>query len=328
MEEKQTTEEVQMTEEVQTTEEAQTTEEKQSAEEIPTMTKEELEAELRSVHSKVTLGNILVYGGGAAMIIMCCLKNVPWFIFFLVILFVGGIVWSKNAGKEKKLLSDHLIRDVLKEVLGDHVDYNPWGHISPGSMVFPFSYNIKGGSDHIKTVYNGLNIELGDVELIDESDVVDEEGNTKKERATVFHGQWLICDFGKELAGEVYISEWTKKDRRSMKSNVAMDNEQFSKRFCVRADHPEEAYYILTPHMMEYISSMADKSGGTVYMSFLREGKMHVAVQTGRDFFELGKSRIDVDELRRKFMGELLWFTEVVDTLRVEDNLYKKGTNV
>ena len=124
-----------------------------------------------------------------------------------------------------------------------------------------------------------------------------------------------------------YISERTQKTRKRLKSNVTMDNEQFGKRFCVRADDPQEAYYILTPHMMEYITAMADKSGGTVYMSFLRGGKMHAAVQTGRDFFELGKSNADMEQLRRKYLGELRWFTDIVDTLRVEDTLYKKVTN-
>ena len=80
--------------------------------------------------------------------------------------------------------------------------------------------------------------------------------------------------------------------------------------------------------MMEYILTMADKSGGDVYMSFLRDGKMQVAVKTGRDFFELGKSNADLEELRRKFLGELSWFTDIVDTLRVEDTLYKKETNI
>ena len=80
--------------------------------------------------------------------------------------------------------------------------------------------------------------------------------------------------------------------------------------------------------MMEYITSMADKSGATVYMSFLRNGKMHVAVKTGRDFFELGKDNVNVGELRQKFLGELRWFTDIVDTLRVEENLYKKESNL
>ena len=290
-------------------------------EEKQTMTNEQLEAAINSARAKEKIANFLIYGAGAAMILMFCLKKILPGIFFLVLLLVGGYLWGKSAGVAKKLLSDKVVGVVLKEVLGDAVEYNPWGKINPGSMVFPFSYNCVDGSDHIKAVYNGLNIELGDVELIDKTEDTDEEGHTNTRQDTVFKGQWLTCDFGKELAGQVYVSERSKKDHRSMKSNVTMDNEQFSKRFCVRADDPQEAYYILTPHMMEYILTMADKSGGTVYLSFLREGKMHVAVQTGRDFFEFGKSNANVEELRQKFLGELRWFTDIVDTLRAEDTL-------
>ena len=297
-------------------------------EEKQTMTNEQLEAAINSARAKEKIANFLIYGAGAAMILMFCLKKILPGIFFLVLLLVGGYLWGKSAGVAKKLLSDKVVGVVLKEVLGDAVEYNPWGKINPGSMVFPFSYNCVDGSDHIKAVYNGLNIELGDVELIDKTEDTDEEGHTNTRQDTVFKGQWLTCDFGKELAGQVYVSERSKKDRRSMKSNVTMDNEQFSKRFCVRADDPQEAYYILTPHMMEYISTMADKSGGTVYLSFLREGKMHVAVQTGRDFFEFGNNNANVEELRQKFLDELRWFTDVIDTLRAEDTLYKKETKV
>ena len=242
---------------------------------------------------------------------------------------VGGYQQEKNRSRLKKLLSDDVISGVIKAVLGDAAEYNPWGKIKPGSMVLPISYNCTEGSDHIQAVYHGLNMELGDIELIDETEDTDiETGQTEKTRNTQFKGQWLTCDFGKELAGEVYLSERPPKNRRKLKSNITMDNEQFDKRFCVRADDPQEAYYLLTPHMMEYITAMADKSGGTVYLSFLRSGKLHVAVQTGRDFFELGKSNANVGELRQKFLGELRWFTDLVDTLRVEDTLYKKETNV
>ena len=63
----------------------------------------------------------------------------------------------------------------------------------------------------------------------------------------------------------MYVSERSRKDRSNMKSNVTMENERFMKRFCVKAENQQEAYYILTPHMMEYIIKMADKSDGTVY---------------------------------------------------------------
>ena len=326
MEEKQTTtaEEQQMTAEEQ---QATVKEQQPAAAEQQPMTKEQLEAAINSARAKETFANVLIIGAGAAMILMFYLKKIPLAILFLLLLLVGGYLWGKSAGVAKKLLSDNVISSVLKEALGDIVEYNPWGKINPGSMVFPFSYNSASGSDHIKATYHGLNIELGDIELMDETEIRDEDGNTSTRKDTVFKGQWLICDFGKELAGQVYISEWTKKDRRSMKSNVTMDNEQFSKRFCVRADNPQEAYYILTPHMMEYITAMADKSGGTVYMSFLRDGKMHIAVKTGRDFFELGNKNANVEELHQKFLGELRWFTDIVDALRMEDTLYKKERN-
>ena len=59
----------------------------------------------------------------------------------------------------------------------------------------------------------------------------------------------------------------------------------------------------------------------------MRYLKLHIAVQTGRDFFELGKNNTEVEGLRRQFLGELHWFTDMIDTLRVEDTLYKKETN-
>ena len=298
-------------------------------EEKQMMTNEQLEAELQSLRSKATVAKILTYGSGAAAILCFITGLIPVAIVFIVLALVGGYQLEKNSSKLKKILSDDVISGVIKEALGDAVEYNPWGKINPGSMVFPFSYNCADGSDHIKAAYNGLNIELGDIELIEETEYTDNEtGQTEKTRNTQFKGQWLTCDFGKELAGEVYLSERPPKTRRKLKSNITMDNEQFDKRFCVRADDPQEAYYLLTPHMMEYITAMADKSGGTVYLSFLRSGKLHVAVQTGRDFFELGKSNANVGELRQKFLGELRWFTDLVDTLRVEDTLYKKETNV
>lgn len=296
-------------------------------EEKQMMTNNELESQIQSLRSKESICKILTYVCGGGMILMFLTGMIPIAIILLVASLVCGYQLSNATSTLKKTLSDNIVGSVIKEVLGDDVEYNPWGKINPGSMVFPFSYNAAEGSDHIKAVYNGLNIELGDIELIDEQEYTDEDGHTETSRISQFKGQWLTCDFGKELAGEVYISEWGKKDRKRMKSNVTMDNEQFSNRFCVRANNPQEAYYILTPNMMEYIINMANKSGGTVYLSFLRDGKMHVAVKSGRDFFELGKSNANVEELRQKFLKELRWFTDIVDTLRVEDTLYKKVTN-
>lgn len=297
-------------------------------EDMQNMTNEQLEAALNSYRSKATLAKIVTYGSVAVMLLMFFIGMIPIALICLVLSFVGGYQLSKNTQALKTILSNNIISGVLKEALGDAVEYNPMGRVNPGNMMFPFPYSRTDGSDHIKAVYKGLSIELSDIELINEEEETDADGNTERSSATFFKGQWLICDFGKELSGEVYISERSKKDRTIMKSDVTMENEAFAKRFCVKAEIPQEAYYILTPHMMEYIIKMANRSGGTVYMSFLRNGKMHVAVKTGRDFFELGKNEANVEGLRQKFLDELRWFTDIINTLRVEDTLYKKETNV
>ena len=299
-------------------------------EENQAMTNEQLESKLKSLRVKETITKILTYCAAVAMIIMWFfMDNLAMGLVFLAVALVFAYLSAKSSSTLKKLLSDNIISGVLKEALGDTVEYNPWGKVEPGYMAFPFSYNKVSGSDHIKAVYKGLNIELSDIELINEEEYTDENGNTQKNSQTFFKGQWLICDFGKELSGEVRLSANDKKLRKQHKNDsVEMENETFNNRFLVTAQNAQEAYYILTPHMMEYILSMADKSGGDVYMSFFRDGKMHVAVKTGRDFFELGKSKANTDNLRQKFLNELKWFTDIVDTLRVEDTLYRKETNV
>ena len=300
-------------------------------EEKQTMTNEQLEAELKSLRGKVTVAKIMTYGCGAAMILMFIVGLIPLAVALLVVTLISACLLSKNESALKKLLGDHVVSGVLKEVF-ENVDYDPVGKIaSIGSagMVFPFSVEKVQGSDHIKATYKGLQVELSDIELYHVEDVYDSENDRWEEKKQkVFQGQWLICDFGKELSGEVYISDNAKKLRKQHKNDsVEMENEAFNKRFLVTTGNAQDAYYVLTPHMMEYILTMAGKSGGEVYMAFLRSGKLNVAVQTGRDFFELGKSNADVEALRRKFFNELKWFTDIIDTLRVEDTLYKKETN-
>ena len=125
--------------------------------------------------------------------------------------------------------------------------------------------------------------------------------------------------------GEIHISDGAKKLRKQHKNDsVEMENTAFNDRFLVTSDDAHEAYYILTPHMMEYILTMAGKSGGEVYMAFLRGGKLHIAVKTERDFFELGKTKTNIDSSSRKFREEIKWFTDIIDVLRVEYTLYEK----
>ena len=286
------------------------------------MTNEQIEAKLKFTLIKATIPRILTWCAVAAVILTLVItKDLIKALGYLVIAIVVGKLsgWAtKRSGEIKEILGENVITNVIRDVLGNDVEYNPVGTLAPGGVVVPFSYDHSSGSHHIKTVYTGVNIELGSIKLLYEHRYTQEEtGEIVIDDLERFRGPWIICDFGIKPACGVYISEWTKVGRKVMKSNVNIDNGQFGNRFCVRADDPYEAYKILTPQMMEAISAAADKSGGTVYMSFLPNGKMHFAIQTGHDLFELGKGYEDAQGLRQRFSEELRRLTDIIDTLNV-----------
>ena len=303
-------------------------------EEKQNMSNAQLEAALSSQRGSITLFKILTYGFAVVTMALFAFGLIPVAIPALVLTFVFGYQMNKRTETVKKLLSENIVSGVLNEVF-ENVEYNAFGRIpsaqvKDAGMVFPFEYDSVRGSDYINGTYKGLNVELSHVELYHVVSHYDEEMQQwKDDEQKVFMGQWLICDFGKELSGEVHLSANAKALRRQHKNDsVEMESTAFNDRFLVTAASAQEAYYLLTPHMMEYILSAAGKAGGEVYMAFLRGGKLHVAVKTDRDFFELGKSEANVDRLRQKFLGELHWFTDIIDELRLENALYKKETNV
>ncbi len=253
--------------------------------------------------------------------------NLIAFIILLGCVTVFACLHDAVHNKIKRILvdNDNFIGVALKEAFGDSVEYCQDGEVAPGPMEFPFSYNKVYGEGHIKAVYKGLNIELSDMTLKNEE--MNAEGDINA--FTVFRGQLFVCDLRKELSGEVFISANSGMDKPGFERDVMMDNKEFDDRFRVKTKVPEEAFCILTPHMMGYILKMADKVNGRVYMAFLRSGKIYIAVNTNRNILKLGDTtKADYDTLMQKYLGELKWFTDMIDTLRLNDKLYKKEANV
>ncbi|MGN0684173.1 MAG: DUF3137 domain-containing protein [Oscillospiraceae bacterium] len=288
-------------------------------EEKKLMTSEQLEAKLNSLHHKEKMwrgvamcGFVLTFISGVVT------GNVLVVLLFLVIMMVIGCFWIKSSNDVKSFLSENVINGVLTEVFGDTVEYKPFEKLNPGGVVVPFHYIGSEGENYIKGVYNGVPFELGDIRLIDEEEYTGEDGDGT-DKVTRLKGQWLICDWDNAPACDVYVSELETNDRRIMTSDVKIADNKFRERFCVRADNPQEAYKILTPQMMERISAAADKCEGTVYMSFLREGKMNFAMKNEHELFELQKGKLDVNALHKKFRVELSRFTEIIDILFEEE---------
>lgn len=292
------------------------------------ITEEELNRELKG--NKTTAAVCRLIGKIVAVLAFICVVTGQILLAILLIILacVLGSVKDKKDTVLKKQIGENLVKEALQEVLED-VIYEPFGkigitQIQGSGVMIPLDYNCAEGNDHIKAVYKDLNMEFSDIILCQDENIYNEEMQVwENKKREVFKGQWLICDLGRELSAQVSLFPRTGFQRLICTDTIKTGNEVFDKHFTVRSDDGEKVFHILTPHMIEYILSAAEISGGKLYMSFLKEGKLHIAVESDCDFFEAGKGSIDADRLREKFTTQIRWFTDMIDELRLTDTLYR-----
>lgn len=241
----------------------------------------------------------------------------------------AGLITLKGyKGHIKEQLSRSVVPQVLSEIFDD-VEYDAYRHISPevihASGAFPFAYDKVSGGDYIKASYRGVGLELCDLMLEEEvrTTSTDSDGNSTSDTSNriVFVGQWLILDFHKELSADLGVFEGLRKQY----DQIETENAEFNKRYGISCDSVHDAFYILTPNMMEHIMAMDRRAGGKIYLRFLREGKIHVAVHSRRDHFEVGNlNDANLATLQLKFRSEVRYVTELIDALLAVDTLYKQ----
>ena len=286
---------------------------------------DQIDAEFRSMRTKVLIMRILTHGFTVTgLLSLFITQNVVIMVGFWIIALAFGIPTGRAIKKRNKIkdrLVAHVVGCVLRDVLGDNVEYDPSGEIKPDKAAAPFCFPAhKGkiwrldGRHHIKAAYNGVSLELGNLYLDEKN--AGWQWDEASYGYILFQGPWLICDFGKRPACVVSVSarngHFSKEERV-----VTINDKQFSSRFCVNAEDPREAFKILTPQRMQAILTAADKSGGQVYISFMPDGKVHIGIDRHHNLFDARKCN-DVEELRQKFSEELRRLIDIIDTLNVQ----------
>lgn len=245
---------------------------------------------------------------------------IPLVILGVIVALVGEKLGEKKQNEVKEQLGDQIICEVLHDVFQD-VEYQMQGHISRGvidsaNMMFQNGYNEVKGSDDVKAVYRGRKIELSNVTLSETAQIWDEEMQVYRETETVsFKGQWFLYDTGIEHMADVQIAPRTRVQRLIRDTGIQMPDEEFNKRFNVRSAEEQEAFRILTTRMMEYILRMADSCDGSIYISFLKNGIVHVAANTERDFLNVKKEKGDIGKMQERFRRQVQWFTDFTDEI-------------
>lgn len=249
------------------------------------------------------------------------------FLLLVTTFFFSGL----RVDKLKALMGITITLPIIKELFDVKI-YLPNEHM-PREIVasagLVYSWDDISGSDYFEGSYKGVNILYSDLLLSHEETDTDSDGHKTTNHVTDFKGQWMVCDFGKELSATVRLIErksgtmFRHKYDRS-KSDVETENTEFNKKFRISTVDGHTAFYLLTPHFMERVIAL-DKMAKASALFCFQDGKVHIALYSGRDSFELKGVKLNsMEGVRQKFRDDLKYLTDIVDELLLNEGLFKK----
>lgn len=238
---------------------------------------------------------------------------------------------AKN--KVRELFKSNVVQDALSGIFSDCV-YLPersLGDETIAAAELIGGWNRCYGEDYVSGTYKGHRIEYSDVRLAEVTTHRDSNGNKSRESTTVFHGQWMTCKLDRPVEHMVRIRENAERAGLSKKlfgshlggnSDIETENAAFNRQFQILTDDPHTAFYILTPHFMEYIVAADQQANGRIYLGFTGD-TLHIAVWNNRDSFEVkGGDVKNLPALRARLQGEISLITSILDELFQNENLF------
>lgn len=248
----------------------------------------------------------------------------------------GGIYSSKPINEFKKNFKDTFVLTSLNSVFSNlkydpnkGIDYSVISNTRMMNMGDRFSSN-----DYISAKYKNINFEQADVHIEERETHTDSDGHTHETWVTLFRGRWMVFDFNKSFKADLQLCQ--KKFHNARISNwgnelkfkkVKMEDQSFNKEFRIYAQEEHEAFYILTPHLMEKIKNLTSSIKGSLLFCF-KDNKLHVGLHNNKDSFEHSIFRkIDQVKIMESISNDIKLITSFVDELSLDNDLFKKGGN-
>ena len=268
------------------------------------------------------------------------------FFYVGIAVIIGGVVYyflavAKKKAAYREAFKETLVSCALEEAFTEVRFESSLG--LPQSLVesarLVQTGNIYESDDYIRARYKGVLFQRADVciQMRTQHTTTDGQGHTTTHTqiTTYFKGLWMIFDFNKNFSTTLHVADrrfsyYAKTlgmlvGRAKMKK-IEMEDIHFNKEYRIYGDSQHEAYYILTPAMMENIRLLNEQTAGHLLLCFT-EGKLHVAVNNGKNDFEpplFGK--FDFEKERQKVQEGISCITRFVDGFSLDRNIFKQNT--
>ncbi len=295
------------------------------------MTLEELEKIRKKAKNSYIIGLLL---SSVLGILIALLTNGFFMAFFIFI--IGSIITAVIAGKPTKTFTkEYKNMFVLKSLQAtfNELIYEPDKGLNKeiisntGMMYMGDRYT---SNDFVSGKYKDINVVQADVHIEEEHETTDSNGHTTTYWVTIFKGRWMIFDFNKYFKANIQVSQ--KGFGNSKISNwgktlkykkVMMEDQEFNNAFRTYAQDEHDAFYILTPSLMEKIKKVTNNISGKLLFCFI-DNKLHIGLQNGKDSFEHSIFRkINEQQSIEEISKDIKIITNFIDELNLDNNLFK-----
>lgn len=289
------------------------------AEQNRNMTDEALSQQLRRSRGGKWGGKLLSLLGVAIAVAGILLGgNLVLIVLGGIVLALGQAVQSRSKEQAGQQTFDAMAPGIAGTVL-ENVQMNPTPPLlNAEDTDIPLPrHTYCSGSGYIRGVYRGSTTELCTIKLTEEDEFLREEtGLWEKNEREVYTGQWLLCQLNREFP--TWLTIWSRGtlDKLSGGKTIKTGSEAFDKRFLLTGGDEAAVLRILTPNRLERLLALSNASFGKFAVNLNPDGRLYLAVHSGRGFFQIGKGRENPAQLRERFVRELTWFTDMIDVFR------------
>ncbi len=257
------------------------------------------------------------------------------FAFFIALFVIGSLIVSGDKKSYTLTFKEFFVKNSLEKVFTDLM-YKPESGISPNVIRDTGMMNMGdrySSEDFVSGKYKDIGFCQADVHIEEEHSSTDSEGHTQTYYVTIFKGRWMIFDFNKTFKANVQVCQkgfGNNKVTNSIFSKstryqkIQMESTDFNKRFLVHAQDAHDAFYIITPHIMEKIIKLSGDSKGKILLCFINN-QLHVGLYDNKDSFEPSScfSTIDTERVTQNVLSDINKITMFVDELELDNDLFK-----
>lgn len=245
-------------------------------------------------------------------------------IIFLLI--INTIIKSTYLNKEIQIFNSEykkvFVQNTLAKVF-DNLNYNPNKGLSESVISLTGSMSTGDrftSNDYISGTYKNVKFEQSDIHIEEKHEEKDDEGHVHERWVTIFLGRWMVFDFNKRFKANIQVHSGNLPFRNS--SKVKFEDEEFNKMFSVFTNNEHDAFYVLTPQMLEKLKKI-QKSLNCGLIFCFQDSKLNIAINNYNDSFECNVFKeINEEEIENNIIKDIKLITDFINELNLDNNLF------